>query len=255
MRGTRITSTLGAAAVAGIAAWASWTHMVHVAIRFGERVEVAYVLPLSVDGLLVVASAAMVDDKAAGRRPRTSAKVAFIAGVAASIAANITAAHPSVGARTVAAWPAIALLLVVELMTRKGRVETPIPAAPAGRAEPVASPMAPEPPALETVAADVDADARIDASVDGDGVDDDALVPTLRLSAKSLTSRAKVERAAARMPQATVVQIAAQAGVSESTARRYLPKGDPVVASPSGHAPAETLRSIDGGALVGSGVG
>ncbi|MBN1174622.1 MAG: hypothetical protein JXA67_20830 [Micromonosporaceae bacterium] len=31
--------------------------MVHVALRFGERAEVAYVLPLPVDGLLVVASA------------------------------------------------------------------------------------------------------------------------------------------------------------------------------------------------------
>ena len=103
MRGTRVTSTLGAAAVAGIAAWASWSHMVHVALRFGERAEVAYVLPLSVDGLLVVASAAMVDDKVAGRRPRTSAKVAFAAGVAASIAANITAAQPAIGARAVAA--------------------------------------------------------------------------------------------------------------------------------------------------------
>jgi AcrR family transcriptional regulator len=57
------------------------------------------------------------------------------------------------------------------------------------------------------------------------------------------------------MPKATVAQIAAQAGVSESTARRYLPKGDPVVASPSDELPAETLRSVDGGALVGSGVG
>jgi hypothetical protein len=255
MRGIRITSTLGAAAVAGIAAWASWTHMVHVALRFGERAEVAYVLPLSVDGLLVVASAAMVDDKASGRRPRTSAKVAFVAGVAASIAANITAAHPSVGARTVAAWPAIALLLVVELMTRKGRAEVPTVAESAGRAEPVAPPLAPESAALATVAVDVDADARIDATVGGVDGDDDAMVPVPRLSAKSLTSRAKVERAVARMPKATVAQIAAQAGVSESTARRYLPKGDPVVASPSGASPVETLRSLDGGVLVGSGVG
>jgi len=35
--------------------------MVAVALRFGERPEVAYVLPLSVDGMLIVASAAMVD--------------------------------------------------------------------------------------------------------------------------------------------------------------------------------------------------
>ncbi|MEV0396687.1 DUF2637 domain-containing protein [Polymorphospora rubra] len=104
--------------MAGIAAWSSWSHMVAVALRFGERPEVAYVLPLSVDGMLVVASAAMVEDKRAGRRVRWSARVAFIAGVVASVAANIAAAQPSLGARIVAAWPAVALLLVVEMLTR-----------------------------------------------------------------------------------------------------------------------------------------
>jgi hypothetical protein len=43
--------------------------MVEVALAVGERPDVAYVLPLSVDGMLVVASVAMVDDRrsAAGR--------------------------------------------------------------------------------------------------------------------------------------------------------------------------------------------
>ncbi|MFV2104272.1 DUF2637 domain-containing protein [Micromonospora sp. LOL_024] len=75
--------------MAGIAAWSSWSHMVAVALKFGERPEVAYVLPLSVDGMLVVASAAMVEDKRAGRRVRLSARTAFAVGVAASMAANI----------------------------------------------------------------------------------------------------------------------------------------------------------------------
>ncbi|WP_434743836.1 DUF2637 domain-containing protein [Micromonospora sp. SH-82] len=92
--------------------------MVAVALRFGERPEVAYVLPLSVDGMLVVASAAMVEDKRADRRVRWSARTAFAVGVAASVAANIAAAEPSLGARIVAAWPAVALLLVVEMLTR-----------------------------------------------------------------------------------------------------------------------------------------
>ncbi len=54
MNATRFTSTLGAGAVAGIAAWSSWSHMVATALHVGERPEVAYLLPLSVDGLLVV---------------------------------------------------------------------------------------------------------------------------------------------------------------------------------------------------------
>ncbi|MET7398936.1 DUF2637 domain-containing protein [Dactylosporangium sp. NPDC005572] len=51
--------------------------MVHVALRYGERPEVAYVLPISVDGMLIVASAAMVEDKRNGNRVRWSARIAF----------------------------------------------------------------------------------------------------------------------------------------------------------------------------------
>src|SRR5437762_3811524 len=121
MNSVRLASRTSAGVVAGIAAWSSYSHMVHVALRFGERPEVAYALPFSVDGMLVVASVAMVDDKRSGRRVRPVSRVAFAAGVAASVAANIAAAHPSVGARVIAAWPALALLLVVEMLSRSGR--------------------------------------------------------------------------------------------------------------------------------------
>jgi hypothetical protein len=53
----------------------------------------------------------------AGRDVRWSARIAFVVGVAASVAANIAAAHPTVGARIVAAWPALAMLLVVEILS------------------------------------------------------------------------------------------------------------------------------------------
>jgi len=116
-----VARNLSAAGVAGIAAFSSYSHMVHVALRYGERPEVAYALPFSVDGMLVVASVVMVDDRRQGRPVRVVARVAFTAGVAASIAANIAAAHPQPGARLVAAWPALALLLVVEMLARPAR--------------------------------------------------------------------------------------------------------------------------------------
>jgi len=58
-------------------------------------------------------------------------------------------------------------------------------------------------------------------------------------------SAEKVSRAAARMPGATVAEIAAKAGVSESTARRHLPAPtapdrDVTVASASPLSPAQT---------------
>jgi hypothetical protein len=130
---TRWAYVLGAASVASIAAWASWHHMVEVARMAGEDPTVSLWVPLSVDGVLLVASAAMADDKARKRKPRTSAKVAFVVGVMASVGANIAAAAPTIGARVVAAWPAIALLLVVEMLTRRGK---PVPVI-----KPVAEPV------------------------------------------------------------------------------------------------------------------
>ncbi len=110
---------VAAGVVAAIAAWSSYSHMVEVALRFGEGSQVAYALPLSVDGMLVVASVAMADDRQRQGRVRPIVRVAFAAGVIASVAANIAAAQPSYGARIVAAWPAVALLLVVEILARR----------------------------------------------------------------------------------------------------------------------------------------
>jgi hypothetical protein len=49
------------AAIAGIAAWVSYWHMAGVASRYGESQTSAYLLPLSVDGLIVVASVCLVE--------------------------------------------------------------------------------------------------------------------------------------------------------------------------------------------------
>jgi len=87
-------------------------------LRYGERPEVAYGLPFSVDGMLVVATIVMVDDKRRTHRVRPMARLAFTVGVIASIAANIAAAHPTIGARIIDGWPALALLLVVEMLAR-----------------------------------------------------------------------------------------------------------------------------------------
>jgi hypothetical protein len=47
--------------IAGIAAWVSYWHMRDVAFRFGETSVSAYLLPVSVDGLIVVASVSLVE--------------------------------------------------------------------------------------------------------------------------------------------------------------------------------------------------
>ena len=52
---------LATATIAGIAAWVSYWHMVGVAFRYGETGASPYLLPLSVDGLIVVASICLVE--------------------------------------------------------------------------------------------------------------------------------------------------------------------------------------------------
>ena len=52
---------LATAGIAGIAAWVSYFHMAGVVSRYGETGTVPYLLPLSVDGLVIVASISLVE--------------------------------------------------------------------------------------------------------------------------------------------------------------------------------------------------
>ncbi|PWR16096.1 hypothetical protein DKT69_07625, partial [Micromonospora sicca] len=117
----------GTVAVTVIAAVGSYDHMRELAHRAGQGPLLAALLPLSVDGMILVATLALND----GRRSRWSAWLAFLVGVAASLAANVLVADPHPVARVVSAWPAVALLLTVEVLARSGKgLEVP--------AEPVA---------------------------------------------------------------------------------------------------------------------
>jgi Protein of unknown function (DUF2637) len=107
--------------------------LVHVAFRYGERAEVAYVLPLSVDGFLTVAAIVMSEDRRNRRPVRSIAKIAFVTGLGASIAANVSAAHPSTGGRLIAAWPAVALFLIVDMLIHLHPTTTENGQVPAGR--------------------------------------------------------------------------------------------------------------------------
>jgi multisubunit Na+/H+ antiporter MnhB subunit len=110
--------------VAAVAAYASYQHQRSFALRGGADMTSAELWPLSVDGLLVLATAGLMkpgrDDS---RRARWSVWLAFLLGIVVSLAANIAAA-PTLGwqAVLVAGWPPVALLLAVELLAhRPGR--------------------------------------------------------------------------------------------------------------------------------------
>jgi hypothetical protein len=56
-----VVRVLATVAIAGIAAWVSYWHMQSVALRYGETEASAFLLPISVDGLIVVASVSLVE--------------------------------------------------------------------------------------------------------------------------------------------------------------------------------------------------
>jgi hypothetical protein len=60
-RGRSILRITGTVIIAGIAGWVSYWHQVEVAIHYGEAGLNAYLLPFSVDGLIVVASVTLVE--------------------------------------------------------------------------------------------------------------------------------------------------------------------------------------------------
>src|SRR5262245_12656014 len=112
--------------VALVAAVVSYHHQVKVASAVGEDRFIALILPLSVDGLMVVAAWSIFTAKQAKGDANWWAKLAFAIGIAASVTANVAAAQPTLGARLVASWPAVALLMTVELLSRTPRaVEEP----------------------------------------------------------------------------------------------------------------------------------
>ncbi|MFC0434910.1 DUF2637 domain-containing protein [Kutzneria buriramensis] len=108
-----------AGVVAAVAAYASYDHQWAFASGNGARGVPAVVWPLSVDGLLVLASLTLLDPALRRARPwvRAVVRVAFTTGVAVSLAANVAAADRFDWAGVlVAGWPPVALLLAVEIL-------------------------------------------------------------------------------------------------------------------------------------------
>jgi hypothetical protein len=92
---------LATGSVAGIAAWVSYGHMAEVALRFGETGQTPYLLPVSVDGLIIVASICLVEltgrvrDAEADHSSRDSRSATVADDGSAQVAAGRTGTDPS----------------------------------------------------------------------------------------------------------------------------------------------------------------
>ncbi|NJC10619.1 hypothetical protein F4558_000445 [Micromonospora profundi] len=235
---TAVTSRATTALVALVAGYASFSHIFKVARQAGEHVSVAAVLPLSIDGLILVGTLAMLDDKRSGRKPRLSARLAVAFGIVATLAANVASAHPTWTARAVAAVPPVAFLIAVEVLSRRGKLIHPEPVAPVEpvTAEPVAveHEPTPEPVAVEPVKAQ-----RVKRTSE----------PSRKPVPRSLTSADRVMSAHLAEPEATHARIAELAGVSLATVKRYRPTRSTGSASPA--QPAEAVVSERAPELAG----
>jgi hypothetical protein len=119
--------------VAAVAAYSSFEHQRGFALRGGADATNAMLWPLSVDGLLLLATVSLLKPRHRTRRMRVAVWSAFLGCIAVSLAANIAAA-PRLAWQPVlvAGWPPVALLLAVELLAHRSpsrRTET-TPAAP-----------------------------------------------------------------------------------------------------------------------------
>ena len=163
---TRVVTVAAVLLVATVAAIVSFEHMREVAARAGEQWR-AWLLPLSVDGLVVAASMVLLTRRRAGLPGGRLAWAALLGGVGASLAANIAAAEPTGTARLVAAWPALAFAVAFELLLQQRRVPVVEPGL-----EPVVEPVervVEDPPSPDPVA---DQAGEVDESALEPGADE-----------------------------------------------------------------------------------
>src|SRR5690242_11642268 len=114
--------------VGGPAAAVSYFHIRDVAVIGHQSLFMAYLYPLTVDGVMGIASVAMWQDKVFHRHVRPWATFSFWIGLGVSLLANVTSEVSVWGwglvGIAVAAWPPVGLLVSVEIVSKPGRTRS-----------------------------------------------------------------------------------------------------------------------------------
>jgi hypothetical protein len=116
-RAIRASTAVVVVGLAGVAAYVSYSHALEVVRAHGEDGTTATLMPLTIDGLVYVSSMVLLDSARRNVRAPGLARWTLGLGIAATVAANVLhgIAHGAVGA-VIAAWPAVTLVLVYELL-------------------------------------------------------------------------------------------------------------------------------------------
>jgi hypothetical protein len=137
----RVFAIAGGVPVTLVAGYASYFHTVALACAHGQSQSTAHLMPVAIDGLMIVAAVAVI-----AHRNAWLPKIAFGAGALLTLGANVLSVHtPDPVAYVIAGTPALALLLSAELLLRlclpaapKRRLRKPAPKTRAARSPRVA---------------------------------------------------------------------------------------------------------------------
>jgi Protein of unknown function (DUF2637) len=126
---------LTVAAVAMVAAVLSYRHQYELAVTHGGSVLTARLVPLSIDGLLLAGSLAILDAARRDRGQAWAARLTVGLGVAMTLWANTVhgIAYGPVGV-VVSGWPPVALIAAIEVLARMVRPAAAVPDALAAEA-------------------------------------------------------------------------------------------------------------------------
>jgi Protein of unknown function (DUF2637) len=118
-----------------IAGAVSYLHMHLLVELHGQPGWAAALTPLSVDGMIVAASTTLLAESRSGGRGGLLPWALLVAGSAASLAANVAVAQPTMTGTLIAAWPSFSLIASYELLMRQVRraAETAVPRRRPGR--------------------------------------------------------------------------------------------------------------------------
>ena len=116
-RAIRWCAVVAVAAVAGVAGYVSYFHAVEVVSVNGEPGIIARLYPASIDGLIIAASAVLLDATRHGEDMPKLAWWLLGSGIAVTLAANVTfGTRHGLGGALWAAWPALAFVGCYELL-------------------------------------------------------------------------------------------------------------------------------------------
>lgn len=193
----RWATSLTVVGLGGVAAVVSFRHALDVVQDHGETRDTAMLYPLTIDGLVFASSMVLLDSARRGEEAPLLAKWTLGIGIGATVAVNILHGieHGPVGA-VIAAWPALALVLAVELLMgliRRGRQSAVEPVTETTTlVEVVEPPVASDP--VPTASGDVADEDLNNLDEDGDPAQRhiDAMITNMKLANQAGISQEKL---------------------------------------------------------------